>query len=64
MGLMGRGVRPLVGQTTCFETLPRIGGVYCKSYDNTLLTTSSLLTAYSSYSDGKEESPLFWSDEQ
>lgn len=51
-------------QTTCIDTLPRIGGVYNKSYDNTILTTSSLLTAYSSYSDGKEESPIFWTDEQ
>ena len=39
---------------------PRIGGVYTKSYDSTLLTTSSLLTAYSDYSDGKEDRPRFW----
>ena len=40
---------------------PRIGGVYTKSYDSTLLTTSSLLTAYSDYTDGKEDRPRFWS---
>lgn len=51
-------------QTMAFDTLPRLGGVYAKSYDNTLLTTSSLLTAYSSFSDGKEDSPVFWTDEQ
>ena len=34
----------------CFDTLPCVGGVYAKSYDNTMLTTSSLLTSYSSFS--------------
>jgi|UniRef100_A0A7S2UXY2 dimethylaniline monooxygenase (N-oxide forming) len=49
-------------KVTCFELLPCIGGVYAKSYDNTFLTTSSCLTAYSDYSDGNEDKPKFWSD--
>jgi len=48
----------------CFEENCRIGGVYTKSYDRTMLTTSSLLTAYSDYSDGQEDRPKFWSDEE
>ena len=48
----------------CFDTLPIIGGVYVKSYASTVLTTSSLLTAWSDYSDGKEETPKFWSAEE
>ncbi|KAJ8604717.1 hypothetical protein CTAYLR_006564 [Chrysophaeum taylorii] len=48
----------------CFDENVRIGGVYTKSYDRTMLTTSSLLTAYSDYSDGREDSPKFWSDEE
>jgi len=48
----------------CIEENMRIGGVYTKSYDRTMLTTSSLLTAYSDYSDGREDRPVFWSDEE
>ena len=48
----------------CFELLPAIGGVYVKSYENTILTTSSLLTAWSDYSDGKEDNPKFWTAEE
>mmetsp|Transcript_10743 Transcript_10743/g.9676 ORF Transcript_10743/g.9676 Transcript_10743/m.9676 type:complete len:565 (+) Transcript_10743:95-1789(+) len=48
----------------CFERLPRIGGVYVKSYQNTILTTSSLLTAWSHYSDGLESNPKFWTAEE
>ncbi len=48
----------------CFEKLPTIGGVYIKSYQNTILTTSSLLTAWSDYSDGKEACPKFWTAEE
>lgn len=51
-------------KATCFELLPVIGGVYAKSYDNTMLTTSSLLTSFSSYSDGNERRPKFWTDEE
>lgn len=48
----------------CFDENCRIGGVYAKSYDGTMLTTSSLLTAYSDYSDGQEDNPKFWNDEE
>ena len=48
----------------CFEMLPTIGGVYVKSYESTVLTTSSLLTAWSDYSDGKESTPKFWSADE
>lgn len=48
----------------CFETLPYVGGVYVKSYENTILTTSSLLTAWSDHSDGKEKDPTFWAAEE
>ena len=48
----------------CFDENVRIGGVYTSSYDRTMLTTSSLLTAYSDYSDGREDKPVFWSDEE
>jgi dimethylaniline monooxygenase (N-oxide forming) len=48
----------------CFEVLPTIGGVYVKSYSNTILTTSSLLTAWSDHSDGRESSPKFWTAEE
>jgi dimethylaniline monooxygenase (N-oxide forming) len=51
-------------QVTCFERLPRIGGVYVKSYKDTILTTSSLLTAWTDYSDGLESSPKFWTAEE
>ncbi len=47
-----------------FEKLPTIGGVYVKSYQNTILTTSSLLTAWSDYSDGTESNPKFWTAEE
>ncbi len=44
----------------CYETFPQLGGVYTNTYDSTILTTSSLLTAFSDYSDGKEADPTFW----
>lgn len=48
----------------CFELLPHVGGVYIKSYKNTILTTSSLLTAWSDFSDGNEREPKFWTAEE
>ena len=51
-------------KVTCYEKLPTLGGVYVKSYQNTILTTSSLLTAWSAYSDGKEDNPKFWTAEE
>ena len=47
----------------CFDDNVRIGGVYTKSYDQTKLTTSSVLTAFSDYSTGLENKPEFYSDE-
>lgn len=55
----------LLGHTfEAFEKLPTIGGVYVRSYHNTILTTSSLLTAWSDHSDGRENDPKFWSAEE
>lgn len=51
-------------KVSCYELLPVIGGVYVKSYENTILTTSSLLTAWSQYSDGLESDPKFWTAEE
>ena len=48
----------------CFEQLPVVGGVYVKAYPGAILTTSSLLTAFSFYSDGKEDQPKFWTAEE
>lgn len=48
----------------CFEKLPVIGGVYVKAYPCTILTTSSLLTAWSDFSDGKEDQPRFWTAQE
>ena len=59
-----RRTRTSQPQVKCFDENLRIGGVYTKSYDRTMLTTSSLLTAYSDYSDGREDRPKFWSDEE
>ena len=47
----------------CFDDNVRIGGVYTKSYDQTKLTTSSVLTAFSDFSTGLEDKPEFYSDE-
>ncbi|CAM9349476.1 unnamed protein product [Phaeothamnion confervicola] len=47
-------------RVTCFEMALVIGGVYAKTYDCTTLTTSSCLTAFSDYSDGKEACPTYW----
>jgi len=51
-------------EVVCFERMPAIGGVYVKAYQNTILTTSSLLTAWSDHSDGKEDNPKFWTAEE
>lgn len=47
--------------TTCFDLLPRLGGVFSKSYAGLLMTSSSVMTAFSSFSDGKEGAPRHWS---
>ncbi len=48
----------------CYETFSQLGGVYTNTYDNTILITSSLLTAFSDYSDGKEADPTFWTSDE
>ena len=48
----------------CFEQLPVVGGAYVKAYPGAILTTSSLLTAFSFYSDAKEHQPKFWTAEE
>lgn len=64
-GLMVMKQLTMLGHTVeCFEKLSAVGGVYVKSYQNTILTTSSLLTAWSEYSDGKESNPKFWTAEE
>lgn len=56
-----RPPRPQVGiATTCFELLPRLGGVFAKSYDGLLMTSSNVITQFSSYSDGEEAAPRHW----
>jgi dimethylaniline monooxygenase (N-oxide forming) len=47
-----------------FERMPAVGGVYVTAYQDTILTTSSLLTAWSDHSDGKEDNPKFWTAEE
>ena len=73
VGVLGAGSSGLIvmkeltslGHTVeCFDLLPCLGGVYVKSYESTILTTSSLLTAWSDYSDGKEADPKFWTAEE
>lgn len=64
-GLMVMKELQNVGHTfQCFELLPNVGGVYVKAYQNTILTTSSLLTAWSDHSDGNERNPKFWTAEE
>ena len=41
----------------CFDENVRIGGIMLP-YDRTMLATSSLLTACSDYSDGREDKPV------
>jgi dimethylaniline monooxygenase (N-oxide forming) len=43
-----------------FERQPRLGGVYASHYKELQLTTSSINTAFGTYSDGSERSPRMW----
>ena len=45
----------------CFEKNDRVGGIYSTILPNSILTSSSLLTAFSDYSDRNENKPKFWS---
>jgi dimethylaniline monooxygenase (N-oxide forming) len=44
----------------CFEKQSNLGGIYNHISQATRLTTSSLLTAFSEYSDNNENTPKFW----
>ncbi|KAG5175302.1 flavin-binding monooxygenase-like subfamily [Tribonema minus] len=59
-----RELTALGHSVSCFESSAVLGGVYAKTYDNTILTTSSLLTAYAEFSDGREDCPKFWTAEE
>jgi dimethylaniline monooxygenase (N-oxide forming) len=54
------------GQHTfkAFDANTYVGGAFVKSYDSTLMTTSSLLSAWSDHSDSKEANPTFWTAEE
>ena len=43
-----------------FERQPHLGGVYANHYKELQLTTSSINTAFGTYSDGTERSPRMW----
>lgn len=49
-----------VRQVACFEKGNSLGGVFARCYEDALLTSSSIQTAFSSYSNGKEASPVMW----
>ena len=40
-------------QVVCYEMSDRIGGVFATCYDDGVLTSSSIITAFSSYSNGR-----------
>merc|ERR1711988_362110 len=64
MGTVMKELTSLGHKVVCMEENLRIGGVYTKSYDRTMLTTSSVLTAFSDYSEGNEAKPKFFTDEE
>ena len=47
-----------------FEQQPSIGGAFASAYEGAMLTSSSVLTAFGSYSDGRESNPVMWSATQ
>lgn len=49
---------------SCFEKMPKLGGVFLKTYDNMRFVSSSLLSAWSDYSDGQENSPTYWTADE
>jgi len=49
---------------SCFEKMPKLGGVFLKTYDNMRFVSSSLLSAWSDYSDGQEHSPTYWTADE
>lgn len=53
-------LKELGHEVMCFERSDAIGGVYYHCYEDALLTSSSVLTAFSCHSDGKEAEPRMW----
>jgi hypothetical protein len=49
---------------SCFEKMPKLGGVFLKTYDNMRFVSSSILSAWSDYSDGQEHSPTYWTADE
>ena len=49
---------------SCFEKMPKLGGVFLKTYDNMRFVSSSLLSAWSDHSDGQEHSPTYWTADE
>lgn len=47
-------------EASCFELQPAVGGVFAKAYEGLLMTSSSVMTAFSSHSDGAEAAPRHW----
>ena len=45
---------------TCYEQMSKIGGIFLKTYDNMMFVSSSLITAWSDFSDECENKPVFW----
>lgn len=53
-------LKELGHEVTCFEKSDGIGGVFYHCYEHALLTSSSVITAFSCHSDGKEAEPRMW----
>jgi len=51
----------LFSQWECYEMLGRMGGVFAKTYDNARMTSGSMTTTISYWSDGKDAKPTVWS---
>eukprot|EP00054_Salpingoeca_dolichothecata_P029674 m.235083 g.235083 ORF g.235083 m.235083 type:complete len:596 (-) comp26529_c0_seq1:24-1811(-) len=49
---------------TLVECRAKIGGTFAHSYDELMLTSSSLITAFSAYSDGLEAKPKMWTGQE
>ena len=49
---------------SCFEKMPKLGGVFLKTYDNMRFVSSSILSAWSDYSDGQEHTPTYWTADE
>jgi len=73
VGIIGCGVSGLLlmkelrekGHTfECYEMLGRLGGVFAKTYDNATMTSGSMTTGLSYWSDGKDAEPTVWSCDQ